>query len=91
MENNASANQIPQLSEKEFRQKVEKVMERVRVYIQSDGGDVELVNVNEEDGLVFVRLQGACTSCPSSIYTLHMGIENELKAEIPQVKQVIAV
>jgi len=64
---------------------------RVRPLLEMDGGSVELVSVNEEDGVVFVRLQGACCGCPSSGMTLQMGIESELKASVPEVRRVVAV
>lgn len=69
----------------------DEVLDRIRPYVQMDGGHVELVNVNEEDGVVYIRFQGACSGCPSSSMTLQMGIENELKASIPEIKQVVAV
>lgn len=74
-----------------LRERVTAVIERIRPFVQSDGGDVELAEINEEDGIVFLRLKGACSSCPSSIYTLQMGIENEIRLEVPEVKQVVAV
>jgi len=61
------------------------------VTVQLDGGHVELVDVNEEDGIVHIRFQGSCQGCPSSAMTLQMGIENELKTSIPEIKQVVAV
>jgi Fe-S cluster biogenesis protein NfuA len=69
----------------------DEVLDRIRPYVQMDGGHVELVNVNEEDGIVFIRFQGACSGCPSSAMTLQMGIENELRSSIPEIKQVLAV
>lgn len=72
-------------------QRVQKTIETLRPYLQSDGGDMELVSVDEDEGVVYLRLQGACVGCPSSMMTLQMGIENQLKTEIPQVKHVIAV
>lgn len=74
-----------------LRDRVDVVLERVRPYVAQDGGYIELVNVNEEDGVVFIRFQGSCHGCPSSMATLQMGIENELKAEIPEIKQVLPV
>jgi Fe-S cluster biogenesis protein NfuA len=73
------------------QEKVEAVLARIRPYVQMDGGDVELANINLEDGIVFLRLRGACSSCPSSVYTLQIGIENEIKLEVPEIKQVVAV
>ncbi|KAA0003104.1 MAG: NifU family protein, partial [Thermoplasmata archaeon] len=70
---------------------VKEVIETIRPALQMDGGDVELVDVDEENGIVKVRLQGACHGCPMAQMTLQMGIENELKSKIPEVKQVMAV
>ncbi len=73
-----------------MKEKVEKVLQEVRSFLQMEGGDVELVEVTEE-GVVKVRLKGACGSCPMSTYTLKLGIEQKLKEEIPEVKEVEAV
>ncbi|MBO8130338.1 MAG: NifU family protein [Candidatus Marinimicrobia bacterium] len=70
-----------------MKEKIEKVIESLRPYLQADGGDVELVEVTE-DGIVKLRLTGACGGCPMSTYTLRMGIENRLKEEVPEVKRV---
>jgi Fe-S cluster biogenesis protein NfuA len=70
-----------------MKEKVEKVIEKLRPYLQADGGDVELVDITE-DGIVKLRLTGACGGCPMSTYTLKMGIENRLRAEIPEIKGV---
>jgi len=72
------------------RERVEKALAKLRVHLQRDGGDVELVDV-DEDGVVKVRLTGACVGCPMSQMTLSMGIERELKKEIPEIKKVEAV
>jgi Fe-S cluster biogenesis protein NfuA len=74
-----------------LRDRVEKVLDRIRPYIMMDGGNVELVNVHEDTGVVEMRFVGACHGCPSSMMTLQMGIENELRAEIPEITQVVAV
>jgi len=71
--------------------RVDEVLDRIRPYVQLDGGHVELVDVNEEDGIVHIRFQGSCQGCTSSAMTLQMGIENELKMSIPEIKQVVAV
>ncbi len=68
--------------------KVEEVLDKVRPSIQADGGDVELVEVRE-DNTVVVKLTGACGSCPMATLTLKAGIERVLKQEIPEVKEVI--
>lgn len=66
--------------------KVVAVINEVRPYIQADGGDVELVKL--EDNIVYVRLQGACCGCPSSTYTLKMGIEARVIEAVPEIKSV---
>jgi Fe-S cluster biogenesis protein NfuA len=72
-----------------MREKVEATLNKIRPALTRDGGDVELVAV--EDGTVKVRLTGACAGCPMSTMTLQMGIERILKQEIPEVKKVVAV
>lgn len=69
---------------------VKKVLDLVRPALQADGGDVELVEVTE-DGVVKVKLVGACGHCPMSTMTLKMGIERTLKEKIPGVKEVVSV
>ena len=73
-----------------MKERVQEVLEQVRPALQADGGDVELVDVSE-DGVVSVRLTGACGSCPMSTMTLKMGIERTLVENIPEVKEVIQV
>ncbi|MDI6845103.1 MAG: NifU family protein [Candidatus Saccharicenans sp.] len=72
-----------------MKERVEEVLNRIRPALQADGGDVELVDV--VDGVVTVRLKGACGGCPMSQMTLKMGIERLLKKEIPEVKSVVSV
>ncbi len=69
-----------------MREKVEKALEKVREYLRFDGGDVELVDI--EDGVVKVRLKGMCSSCPMSQVTMKDGIERVVKEEVPEVKSV---
>ena len=69
-----------------MKEKVEAAMNKIRPMLQADGGDVELISV--EDGIVKVRLQGACAGCPMSQMTLRNGIERILKQEIPEVESV---
>lgn len=73
-----------------MQEKVKTALEKIRPQLQADGGDVELVDVSD-DGLVQVRLQGACAGCPMSQMTLKNGIERVLKQQIPEVKSVEAV
>jgi Fe-S cluster biogenesis protein NfuA len=70
--------------------KVQEVLDRVRPFLQRDGGDVQLVDVTEDD-VVKVKLTGACGHCPMSIMTLKGGIEREMKKSIPELKAVEAV
>ncbi len=75
----------------EFKEKVQDALNKVRPSLQADGGDVELVDVDEPAGLVKVRLQGACAGCPMSQMTLKMGIEKVLKQSVPEVNRVDSV
>lgn len=72
-----------------MREKVEEALKEIRPGLQADGGDVELVDI--EDGVVKVRLKGACAGCPMSQMTLAFGIERVLKEKIPEIKKVEAV
>ncbi len=72
------------------REKVEAALNKVRPSLKADGGDVELVEVTS-DGVVKVKLTGACSGCPMGQMTLKMGIEKVIKEEVPDVKEVIAV
>ena len=72
-----------------MREKVEEVLNKVRPALMRDGGNVELIDTN--DGVVKVKLTGACAGCAMSTLTLKMGIERALKEEIPEVKEVVAV
>ncbi|MEA1965868.1 MAG: NifU family protein [Euryarchaeota archaeon] len=73
-----------------MKEKVEPVIEKIRPMLQADGGDIELVDV-EDDGTVKVRLVGACAGCAMSQYTLKLGVERLLMKEVPDVKCVEAV
>lgn len=73
-----------------MREEVEKALESIRPALQVDGGDIELVNVGK-DGIVQVRLTGACGGCPMSQMTLKIGVEKTLKKMVPQVTSVITV
>jgi len=72
-----------------MKEKVEAILNQLRPSLQADGGDVELVDV--VDGIVKVRLKGACAGCPMSQMTLAFGIEKVLKEKVPEVKRVEAV
>lgn len=85
----AETNPIPE-KETDLSVKVEAVInESIRPFLQAEGGDIELVSV--DDGKVSVRLRGACAGCPGATYTLKMGVERTLQEHIPEVKEVIAV
>jgi len=71
------------------REKVEKVIDEIRPFLQADGGNIELIDVQE--GIVKVKLVGACGSCPMSQLTLKRGVEARLREKVPEVKEVIAV
>ncbi|MBX3358792.1 MAG: NifU family protein [Phycisphaeraceae bacterium] len=73
-----------------MRQRVSEVLDLIRPAVQSDGGDLELVEVTG-DGVVKIRLHGACVGCPSSTITLQMGIERNLKEHIPGIRAVVAI
>lgn len=70
-----------------LKEKVEKVLGKVRPLLQRDGGDVELIDV-KDDGVVMVKLTGACSGCPMSTMTLRNAIEETIKKEVPEVKSV---
>jgi Fe-S cluster biogenesis protein NfuA len=73
-----------------MKEKVQEALDKVRPMLQRDGGDVELVDVDEDKGAVTVRLTGACKGCPMSQMTLKSGIERFLRGEVPEVKSVEA-
>lgn len=73
----------------EIKKKVEAVIEEIRPNLQADGGDIELVGV--EDGVAKVKLKGACAGCPMSTMTIKWGVENFLKKKIPEITRVETV
>lgn len=73
-----------------LKEKVEAALNKVRPSLQADGGDVQLIDV-DEDGVVKVKLQGSCAGCPMSQMTLKMGIEKILKQNVPEVSKVESV
>lgn len=72
-----------------MREKVEAALKKIRPALQADGGDVELVDVR--DGVVKLRLRGACAGCPMATMTLQHGIERVLKEQVPEIKEVVAI
>ncbi len=74
----------------DMKDRVADIIRQLRPAVQSDGGDIELVDV-DETGIVTVRLHGACIGCPSAAITLKMGVEQSLKDNIPEVTKVVCV
>ncbi|MEM2918979.1 MAG: NifU family protein [Candidatus Altiarchaeota archaeon] len=74
-----------------MKEKIEKVLDKLRPAIQADGGDIELVDFDAKKGIVKVRLTGACYGCPMSQLTLRNYVETALKESIPEIKEVEAV
>jgi Fe-S cluster biogenesis protein NfuA len=72
-----------------IKERVAKALERVRPYLQSDGGDIDLLDVTE-DMTVKVKLTGACHGCPYSMQTLKAGVEQAIMKEVPEIKRVIS-
>ena len=75
-------------AENSLTSQVQTVLDQVRKMIQRDGGDLELVSVDEDSGLVQVRFQGACVGCPSAAITFQNAIEQTLKQQVPEVQAV---
>lgn len=73
-----------------MKEKILKALDTIRPYLKADGGDVELINVSQE-GIVEVKLTGACVNCPMSQMTLRAGVERALIREVPGIKRVEAV
>ncbi len=69
--------------------RVQQVLEQIRPNIQMDGGDIEFVKL--EEGIVYVRLEGACVGCPSSFYTLKIGVEEAIRDQLPDIQEVVPV
>jgi len=74
-----------------MKERVEEALQFIRPALQNDGGDIELVEVDEGSGVVTVRLTGACGGCPMSQMTLKMGVERVLKEAVPEVVAVESV
>ena len=83
-ENVVAANESP--AEPDLATKVQMLIDEIRPFLQEDGGDCELLKV--EDNVVYVRLVGACVGCPSSLVTLKHGVENRIKEAIPEIESV---
>ncbi len=74
-----------------MKDKVENALQKIRPMLQADGGNVDLVSVDEKNGIVTIKLTGACGCCPMAQMTLKSGIEASLKKEVPDVKEVVSV
>jgi len=74
-----------------IKKQIEKILDEIRPSLQSDGGDVELIDVDEKKGVVKVKLIGACHHCPMAAMTLEQGIGRVLKSKVKGVKEVVAV
>ena len=72
-----------------MKEKIEEALGHIKPLLQADGGDVELIDVNE--GVVRVKLTGACGCCPMATMTLRNGVERILKEEVPEIKEVVAI
>lgn len=79
----------PMSETENIKERVLKALERVRPYLQSDGGDIELIDISE-DLTVKVKLTGACHGCPYSMMTLKAGVEQALRKEVPEIKGVVS-
>lgn len=86
MENTPTPETASENKDLDLFRKVEEIIAEVRPYIQSDGGDIELLKV--EDAIVFVALTGACVGCPSSMVTLKHGVEARIREELPEIESV---
>jgi Fe-S cluster biogenesis protein NfuA len=86
----SEANKV-QEGDNRLKEKVQASLAKIRPNLQTDGGDVELVDVNDKSGVVKIKLMGHCAGCPMSQMTLKNGIERILKQEVPEVKTVLAV
>ncbi len=78
-------------SNSDLKNRVESALDEIRPNLQMDGGDVELVNIDEAQKSVSVRLVGACGTCPSAIFTLKAGIETAIREKVPEITEVISV
>ena len=74
-----------------LKEKVENIIEKVRPALQADGGGIELVDVLEDEGVVLVNLTGACNGCPMSTMTIKGYVEQTIRAEIPEINEVVAI
>ncbi|MFD1614479.1 NifU family protein [Gelatiniphilus marinus] len=79
------------MTSEELKLNVEKALDEIRPFLQSDGGDISLLSIEEDDTLVKVQLQGACVGCSVNQMTLKSGVEMTIKKHAPQIKQVVNI
>ncbi|GAA4959987.1 NifU family protein [Algibacter aquimarinus] len=79
------------MSSEEIKLNVEKALEEIRPFLQSDGGDISLLSIEDNDTLVKVQLQGACVGCSVNQMTLKSGVEMTIKKYAPQIEQVVNI
>jgi len=79
------------MTSEEIRNNVEKALDEIRPFLQSDGGDIRLVGIEDNDTLVKVQLEGACVGCSVNQMTLKSGVEMTIKKHVPQIEKVISV
>lgn len=77
------------MNDTELTQKIHAALESIRPFLMKDGGDIELVNI--EENKVYVRLQGNCVACPMSFSTVKLGVENTIKHHVPEITEVINI
>lgn len=77
------------MDKKDIQERVMKALDRVRPYLQSDGGDIDLLEISN-DLVVKVKLKGACHGCPYSMQTLKAGVEQAIMKEVPEIRQVVS-
>lgn len=73
------------------QEKIQEVLDQIRPALHADGGDVEFLGYDESEGVVHLRLMGACESCPISMFTLKQGIEKRIRSTVPEVNEVLAI
>lgn len=74
-----------------MKEKIEKALEKIRPMLKADGGDVQFVNFDEATGKLKIELLGMCSHCPMAHITLKEGIEKQIKEDVPEVKEIIAI
>ena len=72
-------------------EKIKKQLDKIRPYLQMDGGDIEFIDFDDKSGVLKVKLQGACMGCPMSQITLQEGVAKAIKEEVPAVKEIVAI